>query len=509
MLSWDFFGGAKLYISKETIKESIIELRGTANHLLKIWLVLKSMGLDERSSVYIDTGNSTPYLQQLFSCGAPDGSFYIPFSHTSRFAFMKSDASRSIIQTTLQRWATSGSVVTCDPSSFLNISNAGDKLEIKTGRQYPLGLGNGKNGFALDDNQRVSIPAECFAIWLFSRKDIGNQTSEDLVSDMIDMLNLSPAEFNTIFVNRDIELKLQDEPIKDEELYEMCKHAFDEAPTIEEIVETEESYIRRVKNMVTISDKPTWVQTAPETQLKSLIEDGEKAILLYGPPRTGKTRAIDQIVGRDDTKRVSIQMHEGWGYENLVMGVFPTGEAGKFDWKRGELLVAIEDKKDFIVLEEINRTNASQALGEYFSLIESAYRGKQNGIKLPNGDLAYIPEDTTIIMTMNTIDASTEDIDDALIGRMASVYFPPRVEDLDEILRNNNIDVEISEKIKEVFNSIQVNYPIGHGYFANFKAGNDFKRYYLSHIRPVLTNHFDTYKPEVILQIDNVVDGLF
>ncbi len=228
-----------MYISKETIKESIIELRGTANHLLKIWLVLKSMGLDERSSVYIDTGNSTPYLQQLFSCGAPDGSFYIPFSHTSRFAFMKSDASRSIIQTTLQRWATSGSVVTCDPSSFLNISNAGDKLEIKTGRQYPLGLGNGKNGFALDDNQRVSIPAECFAIWLFSRKDIGNQTSEDLVSDMIDMLNLSPAEFNTIFVNRDIELKLQDEPIKDEELYEMCKHAFDEAPTIEEIVETD------------------------------------------------------------------------------------------------------------------------------------------------------------------------------------------------------------------------------------------------------------------------------
>lgn len=123
--------------------------------------------------------------------------------------------------------------------------------------------------------------------------------------------------------------------------------------------------------------------------------------------------------------------------------------------------------------------------------------------------MAYIPEDTTIIMTMNTIDASTEDIDDALIGRMASVYFPPRVEDLDEILRNNNIDVEISEKIKEVFNSIQVNYPIGHGYFANFKAGNDFKRYYLSHIRPVLTNHFDTYKTEVILQIDNVVDGLF
>jgi len=108
-----------MFLSKKTIKEAIADLRGTANHLLKIWLVLKAMGLSEDTPVAIDTSNSTPYLKELFSCGDPDGSFYIPFSHTARFAFMKSDASRSIIQTTLQRWATSGSVVTCDPSAFL------------------------------------------------------------------------------------------------------------------------------------------------------------------------------------------------------------------------------------------------------------------------------------------------------------------------------------------------------------------------------------------------------
>lgn len=40
--------------------------------------------------------------------------------------------------------------------------------------------------------------------------------------------------------------------------------------------------------MITVSDKPAWINTAPEEQLKDLINQGETAVLLYGPPRTGK-----------------------------------------------------------------------------------------------------------------------------------------------------------------------------------------------------------------------------
>lgn len=499
-----------MYIAKQTIQEAIYGIRGTANHLLKIWFVLKLMGLDDHTSVSIDTGNSTPALKRLFGCGASDGSLYVPFSHTKRFAFMRSDASRSIIQTTLQRWATSGSVVTCDPSAFLKITNTDDnKLLVKTGRQYPLGLGNGKNGFALEDGQSVRISADYFAIWLYTREDIGRNSSDDLVRDMIKLLHLTAAEFKTLFIRQSVNLQYQSEPITDAELYSLCQHAFDETPNIEEVIESTDKYIKRVKNMVTVSEKPTWVQTAPEVQLASLIENGEKSILLYGPPRTGKTRAIDNVIGRDSEDRVSIQLHEGWGYENLILGMFPSETAGVFDWKRGALLSAIQDRKHYIVLEEINRTNASQALGEIFSLIETAYRGEKNSIYLPNGDKVYIPEDTVIFMTMNTIDASTEDIDDALIGRMASVCFPPRVEDLDSILISNEVATDVAEKIKEVFNAVQASYPLGHGYFANYGHERDFRLYYLAHIRPVLSNHFDSYKPEVLLQIDNTIDSLF
>ena len=54
------------------------------------------------------------------------------------------------------------------------------------------------------------------------------------------------------------------------------------------------------------------------------------------------------------------------------------------------------------VLEEINRTNFTQALGEAFSLLEQAYRGADKAITLRDGTAFFIPADTTIVATMNT-----------------------------------------------------------------------------------------------------------
>ena len=499
-----------MYLDNKIVNQAVEDLRGTANHLIKIWFVLKAMGMEENVPVYIDTGNSTPYLQQLFSCGAPDGSFYVPFAHTKRFAFMKSDASRSIIQTTIQRWISSGSVVTCDPKGFLDIKLLEDgKLSVEPGRHYPLGLGNGTNGFALSDDTRTAIPIESFAIWLFAQEDIGKKSIDDLVSDTIKKLHLSAAEVDTVFIHKKVNIEYQAMPVSDDVLYNFCVRAFDEKFQVEELKEDTGAYIRRVQNMATISDKPRWMMVDPVKQLHELINSGETAIVLEGPPRTGKTRAIDQLCSRSKEERANIQMHEGWGYENLIVGMFPTEEPGKFEWKKGPLLKAIQEHKKYIVLEEINRTNVSQALGEIFSLLEPAYRGEKNAIVLPNDELFWIPEDVVIICTYNNIDTSTEDIDDALLGRMASVHFMPRVEDLSSILEVNNINKEIAEKIKEVFNAVQANYELGHGYFASYKSGTDFRTYYLTRVRPVLANHFSGYSPETVEQIDNVVDGLF
>lgn len=497
-----------MFFTEQTIRNAVRDMRGAADHMLKIWFVLKGMGLTKSHSVTIDTSNSTPYLQRLFKSGAADGSFFVPFAHTERFAKMKSDASRSIIQTNIQRWASSGSVVTVDPTSFLLFANTEHGLVVSTGRQYPLGLGHDKSGFAREDGQRVNIPLLQFAIWYFAQTDLPTTDTHEITNLMKAELNLDDSECALIFINKDIQVNFQNTPISDEQLNEICNTAFSTPLTLEAKLETSKDYVKRVKNMVTVSEKPAWITASPEEQLKDLVEQGERTILLYGPPRTGKTRAIDMLYSRNDDQRCTIQLHEGWGYENLITGFMPD-KNGSFNWTDGALLRALKESKKIIVLEEVNRTRLSQALGEVFSLLEPAYRGEENAIVLPNGEPLSIPVDTIFFFTMNTIDASTEDVDDALIGRMASVYFPPRIEDLNSILVSAGIDDESKEKIKTVFNTIQSDYPLGHGYFANIKAETTFTKYYLSRIRPVLCNHFEAFKPDIISQIDNVVDSLF
>lgn len=507
-----------MYLSARTISAAIEQLQGASSHLLKIWFVLKHMGLSRNKSVLIDTQNSTPSLQRLFSCGSPDGDLFVPFADTRRFSTMKPDASRSIVQTTIQRWKTSDSVVTGTPSAYLKFDDAdGKKIRVSLGRIYPQGLGYGNNGFASQEGARVAIPIEAMAVWLFRQDELkqyveegsSDNLSQILTKALTRELNLESSEIEAIFVNKPIEIQTSNDPVSDTELYTVCKSAFENKPDIEIRKETLLEYTQRIQTMTTIDSSPAWTRVAPSEQLAMLVESRESAVLLFGPPRTGKTRAIDQLVPRNNKDRETIQLHEGWGFENLILGLAPGKKPGEFKWTQGPLLRAIKDGKKHIVLEEINRTRISQALGELFSLIEPAYRGDDNGITLPDGNQISIDPEVTFYFTMNNVDTSTEDVDDALMGRLASIYFGPRVEDLDAILLHNNIPSETATSIKKVFTAIQDKYPLGHGYFAGLGPSDDFRMYYLWRIRPVLMNHFSAHDPEVVAQIDNLVDELF
>lgn len=508
-----------MYLSSETIESAVQKLVGTAEHMLKIWLTLKEMGLTESSPVTIDTSNSTDALNRLFGIGDTKR-FFVPFSHTSRFAFMKTDASRSIIQTTIVRWAESGSVVTVDPSEYLDFNYLQDSstVAVSCGRMYPQGLGYGKNGFARADGSRVSIPITAFAVWLFRFDDIsfavnddGDVDQQSLVQAMEQELRISPAEREAIFVEDVLDIQTSPHCIPTEDLIAVCETAHSgKSAGIEIVSESTKDYMERIQMTTTISPLPAWLKQDPETTLASLVEQGERAILLYGPHRTGKTRGIDAICSRDSDRRVTIQLHEGWSYENLILGLSPVpNQPGMFEWKAGALLTALREGKKHIVLEEANRTRLSQALGEVFSLIESAYRGQQFAIQLPNGERFWIDEDVTFYFTLNDLDRSTEDVDDALFGRIASVEFVPRVESLSEILAANHIPNEISRPIRKFFAAVQDVYPLGHGYFADFRSDMSFQFYYATRIRPVLLNHFGSYDRSTVAQLDNQVDELF
>ena len=113
---------------------------------------------------------------------------------------------------------------------------------------------------------------------------------------------------------------------------------------------------------------------------------------------------------------------------------------------------------------------------------------------------------------MNTVDKSTEDVDDALMGRVAAVEFPPRPSSLLHMLNENNVPIDLHQRIAELYAEILATYPLGHGYFAGLGPETDTVAiilHYKTKVRPVLMNFLGDLKRQELQRIDNIVDGLF
>lgn len=502
------------FVDGESLSTALERLHGTADHMLKVWLTLKQAGMAEGKPVSVTT--TAPVivgaLQRLFAYGEPSGRLFVPFAHTKRFKTIKHDASRSIIQTTVRRWLSSQSVVGVDPTAFIDIEEESGTLLVQPGRHYPLGLGQGQNGFALDDDSRVSIPDIAFAVWYYRQTDLlpSELSRRSLCERLAADLNLTPSEMDLIFIqDEDWTPTLQSQPLSDNELHRLVEASIDGSSGNSEVIvaQTFDDHLARVRSMVTVRPGPSWLNKSPQDRLLELIGNDAKAILLYGPPRTSKTHAIDQLVPRSNSERETIQIHNGWGYDDLMVGLKPVGD--RWDYVVGPLLQAIRQGKKTIVLEEINRTEFSDAIGELFLLLEDAYRGEEHKVRLRSGEDFYVPEDVTFLFTMNTLDRSTEAIDDALFGRMDAIEFPPRIEDLHELLKAKGITEEISVKVRELFATILEHYQLGHGYFAGYSSTTNPIDFYLNRIRPVLQKHLVNHRDEELETIDEKVNQLF
>jgi 5-methylcytosine-specific restriction protein B len=501
---------AGTFVDKKTLEFALRDLRGTADHLLKIWFTLKHMGMRAGHAVSIDTANSTPSLKALFACGDPSGRFYVPFAHTERYMTMAPDASRSIIQTTIRRWLTSGSVVTIDPTTYLSISEEAEgTLQVRPSRSYPEGLGYGRNGFALVEETRLAMPLRAFAIWYYRQEPLpdADDLGGALIQRLTDDLNLSIAERDLVFSDdRERSISTSRTCLSDSEVFAVTQAAIAGDGSSSQVVQQSyDNYVLEVRSMSTPTfGRPEWLAGDPGELLQSTLEGGAKAVILFGPPRTGKTRVVDHVLRRKRGER--IQIHNGWGYSELVLGLRPTGEGG-WAYQAGPLLAAIRSKVDYVLLEEINRTDFSQAIGEVFLLIEDAYRGDGHSVRLQDGSKLSIPKDMLFLFTMNTLDRSTEAIDDALFGRMAAIEFPPRVEILSEMLEGAGI--ANAGRWREIFALVQQFHPMGHGYFATLTGSSDPITFYRTRLRPVLQKHLAGYRDDDLATIDEKFNELF
>lgn len=249
----------------------------------------------------------------------------------------------------------------------------------------------------------------------------------------------------------------------------------------------------------------------------------KKNIILQGPPGTGKTwlakkLAFALIGARAEDNIRTVQFHPTLSYEDFVRGWRPSRD-GRLDLVDGPFLEIAWTAKEspeetyVAVIEETNRGNPAQILGEMLTLLEADKRTQESAIALAypkdDGERVFIPENLYVIGTMNIADRSLALVDFALRRRFAFIDLEPALNDRwrEWCNRKFGIGYEVLDRIRsriEALNqrisddpNLGPQFRIGHSYVTPNSTVKDsdswFRQVVRTEIGPLLEEYwFDT-----------------
>jgi 5-methylcytosine-specific restriction protein B len=250
----------------------------------------------------------------------------------------------------------------------------------------------------------------------------------------------------------------------------------------------------------------------------------KKNLILQGPPGTGKSwlarRLAKALIGQknvsDEQLRV-VQFHPALSYEDFVRGYRPSGD-GRLTLIDGIFLQVVEaaraqpDLEHVLIIEEVNRGNPAQILGEMLTLIENSKRSRAEAMELTysktRGEKVYVPENLYLVGTMNIADRSLALVDLALRRRFAFVNLAPSMNNAwQQWCSTKGIDIAETARIKALMETLNQKlatdralgpqFQIGHSYITPHEPVTDVKAWFAdvvqSEIGPLLHEYwFDT-----------------
>ncbi|MDR3186480.1 MAG: AAA family ATPase [Christensenellaceae bacterium] len=236
----------------------------------------------------------------------------------------------------------------------------------------------------------------------------------------------------------------------------------------------------------TISENSNEIAQAVFEESEELVTLKGENVIFYGVPGSGKSfsvqNRIDNIVNSSSAignKELEIKanisrvvFHPDYTYSDFTGQILPTTEECgqvKYVFKEGPftsiLRRAVNDKKKmpyFLIIEEINRGNASAIFGDIFQLLDR----NENGVSeysITNAEIAQyvfnnkkeqlkLPENLWIFATMNTSDQNVFTLDTAFQRRWDMQLISNNLEALEEfIIEDTNITwKEFAMKVNEI-----------------------------------------------------------
>lgn len=225
-----------------------------------------------------------------------------------------------------------------------------------------------------------------------------------------------------------------------------------------------------------------------------------------------------------------VTFHQSFSYEDFVEGIRP-----EYDKKTNSIDYSPKDgifkkicklakdhpeKTYAMFIDEINRGNISEILGELISLIETNKRqGMANEltVTLPYSKASFVvPSNLNIYGTMNSADRSVGFIDIALRRRFKFIPLMPDARVIEEEMAlsgKNAFDIDGIDVIN-LFNVMNYriellldrNHLIGHALFVNAKTGNELVAVIRDKVVPLLEEYFFNDLQKVQLVFNDLDD---
>ncbi len=218
------------------------------------------------------------------------------------------------------------------------------------------------------------------------------------------------------------------------------------------------------------------VKADPISEVEELLKE-RRFVVIQGPPGTGKTRTAKRVAEKIAEKLFFTQFHAETSFSDFIYGIRPSTDSHELSYKEHlgtfahAVKYAFDNKLERVVLiiDEINRANLSNVLGPIFYLFEHKMEPSNVEIEIFLGfKISTLPENLSVIATMNTADRSLAVVDFALRRRFAWYNLKPITIEIETNSSQKFFKDDFS-KINKIFNwyatSAELMLQPGQGYF--------------------------------------------